>query len=235
MVAGSTDAEIEGLFRSDRDAAYAELARLARDAAAGDGGDEAGRLRRRLDEIARTDFFGAPGRADAVMALDALAAARGPSEQTPAPDPRPRTARPRAAVWVTREGVFVDRIASAWLIRRFIDPEATFRFASGHGYRARPGELRFDMTPGEYTHEGDRCTFETLLVRFDLDDPALRAIAEIVHDIDLKDEKFGRVEAGGVAAVLGGIAKAHPGDAERIAAGAAVFEGLYAQLARGAG
>ena len=93
---------------------------------------------------------------------------------------------------MTREGVYVDRIASAWLIRRFIDPEARFKFVSGKGYRPQEGELRFDMFEAEFTHEGDKCTFEVLLERAGLKDSALRAIAEIIHDIDLKDDKFGR-------------------------------------------
>src|SRR6185436_11101921 len=79
--------------------------------------------------------------------------------------------RPRGATWVTRKGVFIDRIASAWLIRRFIDPDARFKFVAAQGYKPLEGELRFDMYRGEYTHEGDSCTFETLLRRFQLDDP----------------------------------------------------------------
>src|SRR3712207_9391022 len=113
---------------------------------------------------------------------------------------REQAAGPAAAdalkgrVWVTQRGVHVDRIASAWLIRRFIDPDARFKFVPAKGYGPEPGELRFDMYEGEFTHEGDRCTFEVLLARAGLDDPALAAIGEIVHDIDLKDAKFGRPE-----------------------------------------
>src|SRR5205807_6991598 len=105
-----------------------------------------------------------------------------------------RSGRVRGRTWVTRRGVFVDRIASAWLIKRFIDPDARFKFVAPGGYVPRKGELRFDMFEAEYTHEGDRCTFETLVRRFRLRDPALRAIGEIVHDIDCKDAKFGRAE-----------------------------------------
>jgi hypothetical protein len=143
------------------------------------------------------------------------------------------TARPRGAVWVTREGVFIDRIVSAWLIRRFIDPDAEFRFVPPKGYRKKSGEIRFDMYQGEYTHVGDRCTFETLLHEFRLADPALRAIGEIVHDIDLKDGKFGREETSGVLAVMQGVALAVSDDADRIARGALVLDGLYSQLQRG--
>ena len=140
---------------------------------------------------------------------------------------------PRGSTWVTREGIKVDRMASGWLIRRFIDPEARFKFVPSRGYSPQPGELRFDMYRGEFTHEGDRCTFETLIARFGLDDPALRAIAEIVHDVDLKDEKFGRVEAGGVARLVQGIVASNAPDAERLVRGAAMMNDLYATFSRG--
>jgi hypothetical protein len=139
---------------------------------------------------------------------------------------------PRGTTWVTRRGVFIDRIASAWLIRRFIDPDAEFKFVPARGYRPAHGEVRFDMYSGEFTHAGDRCTFETLLTHFALSDPALRALGEIVHDIDCKDEKFGREEAAGVLAVVEGIALATSDDAERIARGSTVLDGLYGQLSR---
>ncbi|MFN2564431.1 MAG: chromate resistance protein ChrB domain-containing protein [Gemmatimonadaceae bacterium] len=234
FVGGLTDAEVESLFGAEREADYAEIARAAR--ASAESGEaavtraEIARLRRRLDETGRIDFFGAPGRAEAERAIDDLEA-----KATGGPGPTGVDSRAGADVrgrtWVTREGVFVDRIASAWLIRRFIDPEASFKFVAGKSYRAKPGELRFDMYQGEYTHEGDRCTFETLVERFGLgDDPALGAIAEIVHDIDLKDEKFERPEAAGVAVVLGGIARAYRADGDRLRQGSAVFDGLYAQL-----
>src|SRR5207245_590062 len=95
-----------------------------------------------------------------------------------------------------------------------------------------PGELRFDMYRGEYTHEGDRCTFETLLARFGLVDSALTAIGEMVHDVDCKDDKFGRKETDGVARLIQGIAASHPDDAARLSRGAAAFDDLYASLAR---
>ena len=143
----------------------------------------------------------------------------------------PRDERATGRTWVTRAGVFVDRIASAWLVRRFIDPEARFAFTSDARYAPRSGEVRFDMFEGEYTHEGDRCTFETLLARFDLDAPALRAIGEIVHDVDIRDGKFERPEAAGVEAVLAGLVHEEPDDARRLERGAAIFDALYARLA----
>jgi len=134
--------------------------------------------------------------------------------------------------WVTREGVFVDRIGSAWLIRRFIDPKARFKFVPARGYRPESGELRFDMYQAEYTHEGERCTFQTLLARFGLEDPALEAVGEIVHDIDCKDEQFGRPETQGVARLLRGIADDTAEDTERLERGARLFDDLYAAFSR---
>jgi hypothetical protein len=139
----------------------------------------------------------------------------------------------KGSVWVTRQDVFVDRMASAWLIRRFIDPEARFRYVAARRHARRPGEIRFDMYQGEFTHVGDRCTFETLLAHFGLDEPALQAIAEIVHDIDIKDGKFGRSETSGVDAVLRGIVLQVPRDADRVERAALVFDGLYDQLGGG--
>lgn len=128
--------------------------------------------------------------------------------------------------WVTRQGIHVDRMASAWLIRRFIDPAARFRFVAPRGYQPEPGELRFDMLDAEYTHVGERCTFQVLLDRFGPANPALAAIGEIVRDIDCKDSKYGRVETQGFAAMLNAIADTVPDDEERLARSAPLFEGL---------
>jgi Uncharacterized conserved protein len=124
--------------------------------------------------------------------------------------------------------VFVDRIASAWLIRTFIDPFAEFVFVSSTTHRPASNEIRFDMFEAEFTHIGDRCTFEVLLAHFGLEgDAALRAIAEIVHDIDVKDGKFARPEASGIEQLLSGIARGTATDDARLVAGGAVFASLY--------
>lgn len=129
-------------------------------------------------------------------------------------------------IWVTRRDVYVDRMASAWLIRRFIDPKAHFKFVAPRGYQPGPGELRFDMYAAEYSHEGELCTFQVLLARFGLTDPALRAIGEIVRDIDCKDSKHDRPETQGVAALIRGIADLEADDEARLARSAQLFEGL---------
>ena len=133
---------------------------------------------------------------------------------------------------MTRRGVHIDRIASAWLVRRFVDPDVRFKFVPARRYRLEPGEVRFDMFEAEFTHEGDLCTFEVLLARLGLEEPALRPIAEIVHDVDLKEGKFGRPEAVGIDHLIAGIAMAYRDDEERLARGAAVFDALYEYLRR---
>ncbi|HET8624680.1 MAG TPA: chromate resistance protein ChrB domain-containing protein, partial [Gemmatimonadales bacterium] len=209
LLAGTDDGELEAAFRRESEAEYAQI---ERDAGAGMSPD---RLKRRLEAVMQNDFFEAPGRAAAERAI--------------AQEPRAGDA-PKGEVWVTRSGVYVDRMASAWLIRRFIDPAARFKFVADRNYRAAPGELRFDMFGGEYTHDGDHCTFETLLARFGLDDPALAAIGEIVHDIDLKEERYRRKETAGVESVLRGITVQAADDTDRLARSGALFDGLYAQL-----
>ena len=149
------------------------------------------------------------------------------------PDSEPRTGADRVdpgQTWVTREDVYVDRIASAWLIRRFIDPDAKFKFVPARGYKRRSGELRFDMFEAEYTHVGDNCTFQTLARKFAVNDRAVTAIGEIVHDIDCKDEGFGRPETAGIASLIRGIADAHQDDSDRIERGSALLDDLHASF-----
>lgn len=148
------------------------------------------------------------------------------------PSVRVRVTDYRGRTWITRTDVHSDRIASAWLIRRFIDPSAKFKFVDGDGYRPRPRDVRFDMFAAEFTHEGDHCSFETLVARFGLKDHALLAVAQVVHDIDLKDGRFGRPETPGIAQLIDGICRTSSRDAERLQLGAAVFDHLYAARKR---
>ena len=239
FVDGLSDEGVRALFREARAGEYLEIATAAgalgealddRDADIAAGRpraeDELRRLEKRLSVVGALDFFDAP---EGQAARDAITAARSRL--------RPKVTAPtvsttvhaefRGRVWVTREGIFVDRIASAWLIARFIDPEARFKFVPARAYRPRKGELRFDMFEAEFTHEDDRCTFETLLARFGLDDPALGALGEVVHDIDVKDGKFGREDVAGIERVLAGIARVQPDDASRLERGRQLFDALY--------
>jgi hypothetical protein len=225
FIDGATDKEVEAMFRARSDAEYGAIIEAARAMAVEPVDADLRRLKRRLADAAARDFFDA-SRADAAgrAVRETEAALAGAADTAGAAD----GGVPSGATWVTRAGVQVDRIASAWLIRRFIDAGARFRFVSPSGYEPEPGELRFDMFEGEFTHEGDDCTFEVLVRRFAPDDAGLRAIAEIVHDVDCKDEKFGREEAAGVASMIRGVAAAHDADAARLEAGAALLDGLYA-------
>jgi hypothetical protein len=236
FVDGLSDGQIEALFRAQRDAEYAELTRAADGLGQGqaEGGAresdaEASRLERRLAEIVSLDHFGAAGRKVAEAALARARERRKPPARAAARATPPRQAPKRAGAhtWVTRAGVHVDRIASAWLIRRFIDPAARFRFVATQTHTPAPNELRFDMFEAEYTHEGDHCSFETLVARFGLKDQALVAIGELVHDIDCKDGKFGRDETAGLERLISGIARRHAADEDRLERGGAVLDELY--------
>jgi hypothetical protein len=237
----STDDEIERRFIDARNEDYAEIAtaakqlgkklearRMAPEQIASITEQHA-KLVQRLGEVSAIDFMHVPGR-EAVEGLLAAVARALPRDGTAASEPLELMARPSAATWVTRTGVHVDRIASAWLIRRFIDPDARFKFVPAKGYTPLPGELRFDMFEAEFTHIGDRCTFEVLVGRMGLRDPALVALGEIVHDLDLRDDKFGREETAGVRSTIDGICTVARDDAQRIAAAAPMLDGLYSHF-----
>lgn len=239
LLHGITDGQVEALFIAARDADYNALADDIRGAlkrvskrcsdklrAEVEGG-LAG-FRRRFGAISQIDHFHTSGR----ERVHALLAELEERLARAAPEPLAKDAAPagekyHGRTWVTRRGIHVDRMASAWLIRRFIDPEARFKFVVGKDYRPEPGELRFDMYEAEYTHVGERCTFEVLLERMAPADPALRPIAEIIHDIDIKDGKYGREQTSGVESLVAGIALSSDDDEQRLARGSALFDQLY--------
>ena len=233
VIEGLTDDEIQRLFTSARDEDYARIATEAKDllkAASrkkrdlGQLGADLLRLRERMSEIQAIDFFGATKGHVVATLLDQIAGRL--AEKPPAlPESAPVVYRGRT--WVTRAGVHIDRMASAWLVKRFIDAEASFKFVQGKHYTPERDEVRFDMFDAEFTHEGDRCTFEVLVERLGIDDAAVRAIAEVVHDIDLKETKFNRPETPGMAMLIAGIAMAHHDDDDRLARAAAVLEDVY--------
>src|SRR5262245_32638864 len=239
FVEGLSDGSLEAAFNAAREADYQALAQEARALQASRRGrgkraapskeqveTALARLRKRLAEIAGIDFFGAAGRGAVEGTLAAIESGLRPPQARPTSGKTAPSAV-RGHTWVTRTGVHVDRMASAWLIRRFIDPEARFKFVPGQEHAPARKELRFDMFEGDFTHEGDLCTFEVLLRRFGLEDRALAVVAEIVHDIDLKDGKFQRPETAGVDHLVAGIAMRHKDDEARIRDGAAAFEALY--------
>ena len=233
FLGGISDEQARELFRVARAADYRALSTDARALldSVRDGtrdveslGPDRGRLEKRLAAIRRIDFFGAAGRKETEVLMKALERRSTPPEKPRSPDATPSL---QARRWMTRPGVRVDRMASAWLIRRFIDPAATFVFAKPSD--PVPDEVvRFDMYEGDFTHDGDLCTFEVLLRRaVKSRDRGLTAIAEMVHDLDVKDDKHQRPETAGLAAMLEGIIARHPEDLARIAESATVFDSLY--------
>ncbi len=246
FIDGLSNEQVEAQFQTARDADYGQIVDDARkvaavfpprraidDALRAELEGEIAKLRQKLAEIVAIDFFGAPGRdaaEGAVRDLEARVTGRKAPRSGAAGNYRREDLSGKT--WVTRRGIHVDRMASAWLIRRFIDPDARFKFVSPKGYKPLAGELRFDMFEAEFTHEGDNCSFEVLLQRVGLSDGALTPIAEIVHDIDLKDAKFGRDETTGIERLIAGMAMAHKDDEARLARGAAVFDDLYEYFKR---
>lgn len=221
LLSGMNDSDVRALFDGARDADYDEITQSARRLleTGPATGSEIARLQKRMSEVLALDYFGTVGRHDAEIALAELDRRR--YEHPDVSRAVPLAEQPldlRSKVWVTRSGVHVDRIACAWLVRRFVDPNATFKFVDARSYLPGPGELRFDMADAEFTHEDDRCSFETIVLRAGLlDDPALVAIGEIIHDLDIADRKFNRPETPGLGAILSGICASTEDDQQRIA------------------
>ncbi len=240
FVAGLRDEEIRESFRAMRSNDYRALAAEARALLdrARDGGSgqdhptleaDRRRLLRRVEATRRIDFFHATERDEVEALMSTIERLVDTGNRKPTQVPTREELRSRT--WVTRTGVKVDRMASAWLIRRFIDPAATFVFVAPENTSSIPGALRFDMFEGEFTHDGNRCTFEVLLTTSGQgDDRGLAAIAQIVHDLDLRDDRFQRPETAGVAALIDGIVSRFDDDHRRIAESTPLFDALYASL-----
>lgn len=194
-----------------------------------------GRILKDFETVEAIDFFSSAAGEALRERLDALTreiSSLGHADMKRPPQAgitRKRIEDYRKRVWTTRQRPFVDRMASAWLIRKFIDRDAVFTFI---GEKARgglaPGAVAFDIQGGEFTHSGDLCTFEVLLKSFGLKDKVLRKIAALVHELDTKDGKYRTPEAKGVEELLSGIRKTAKDDAEALEKGIALFEMLYA-------
>jgi len=233
-------AEVIRLFQDARDRDYRQLAEryrrllgsldrkpTSRTVARWD--EELGRLAKEVDRIREIDFFDAPGYQEVNRLRETIAmrlhppspAAVSGHAQTP-----PGALRGRR--WVTRPRPHVDRIGSAWLIKRFIDPEAEFLFVPPDEFPA--DAIPFDALGAEFGHQGEDCTFETFLKRCALPDRRLTQLAEIIHEVDLRDQKFRRDEARGVDLAIRGLLAALKDDHQVLAHGMTLFDGLYAAL-----
>ena len=248
-VEGATDDEIIGAFRKARDEEFAAItaefdgltgrireqsrARHLSPARLSAQETELDRLHGELERVIANDFFESKGRAAALSAYDrcqrAIRQSQRPAKKT-ASTPRKSGVLSVADFqnrrWVTRRNLHIDRLASAWLISQFIDKRPRFYFVADG--ETIDGAIPFDMFGAEFTHQGEDCTFETLLKRFGLADIAgLRELAQIVHDIDLKDDKFNRLEAVGLNAIINGMSESLHDDRKLLQQSGAIFDGLF--------
>ena len=216
--------------RVQRDAQ--SLLRSLRGRAASPPADTAAKLRRlqtRLERIRTIDHFSSGADAAAAAALKEIGRLLAPRSVAGGVPSRTALA---GHTWVTRKGLHVDRLACAWVVLRFIDAHARFRFADPAGLKAGEGEITFDVPGGTIAHEAGGCSVETLVARAGIADPAVRRIAEIVHDIDLKDGRFGHPETAGIEQLVAGIVGGHDDDRQRLERGLALFDDLHRSFAR---
>jgi hypothetical protein len=236
-----SEADVLALFHEPRNQDYRQLATRYRKALQGVEKKSAARRARATEELSRLardhqrirdiDFFGAPAGAE-VRRLEEVIAMRTRRPESPrrAPAPTLDLGTLRGRRWVTRPRPHVDRVASAWLIKRFIDAEAEFVFAAPAQF---PGDaIPFDAPGVELSHQGEDCTFETLVKRAGLRDRRLARLAEVVHEADLRDGKYPHEEARGIDVAVRALLAASPDDHQVLAQGMALFEGLYTTTPR---
>lgn len=217
---GLPDQTLVEAFNQQRAEAYAELepeiAALENDLDA----TAIVRLRRRVDEIAAIDFFQSEEGQRAIIRLQKLQERlRAPRKEKHMP---PLRQEYLGRTWVTRPRPFIDRLACAWLIRRFIDANANIRYSAD----VAANEISFDMPNAVFGHRGSDCTFETMLAEFAIDEPAVVRIGQIVHTIDLRDDRVDAAEAVGIEAVIRGWQRANLPDAEIEQRSCALFDAL---------
>jgi hypothetical protein len=220
------DPQLAKRFSEARTQEYRELLQSIRQHSARKHPSQIARLRQRFQEIAAIDFFGSPLREQVERTLSML---QNPQpKQLPPELSKPSRSEFRGRKWVTRPRPGVDRVMSAWLIRKFIDQRARFLFATEE---QKPKDaVAFDMYEGGFGHRGEDCTFETLTKAFRIGDKRIAVMGEIVHDADLFDEKFGRKEGFGIDEVMKGWAQQNLSDTELLERGMELAEGLYQAL-----
>ncbi len=228
---GFSNERLIELFNAARAKEYASLREMLRPFVTSarrtsNFGGKVDRIRKQFREIRETDFFDSPKAKDLEMVLRKLEGTQLKSK----PQPKLESRDFRGRVWLTRPRPEIDRVGSAWLIRKSIDPKAKFAFDSRRSANRRV--LTFDMLDGDFSHDGDDCTFETLIRRFGIEDKAVRKIAEMIHDADLDDDKFQRNECVGIDRILKGWAKQGLPDKEILRRGFECFDALYAFFQR---
>lgn len=236
----AVDAALVAAFTRVRERDYAELAtelkrasraaRARRESSAPRRRVGLARVTERLAAIERIDYFGSPGRERVVALLADLTERRSRAGAGESEPPAPVQGAYRNRLWVTRPRPGIDRLGSAWLIRRFIDRGARFGFVTDPA--DAPDAVPFDMYGVAFSHAAGRCTFEVLQQRFAIADPAVSRLAAIVHDLDLHDDRFAPPEAPTVAAAVEGLQLAHPDDHQLLEQGVQLFEALYRSFSK---
>ncbi|MBI3850036.1 MAG: chromate resistance protein [Verrucomicrobia bacterium] len=228
-IEGLSNQQIAQKFNDARAKDYADLSRVAtafikkkRGKRQGSSNDELEKFQQRYNEIREIDYFDCPAAHDAQILLK-RAAGLLPSVFKVGRKLDAKTFSGKT--WLTRPRPEIDRVGSAWLIRKFIEPTARFVFATNPA--THPEAIPYDMLDVEFTHQGEDCTYETLLRRFGIRDRAAQQIGEMIHDADLEDGKFQRVEGFGLDRVFKGWAKLGLSDTEILAKGFDCFEALY--------
>ena len=234
QIEGMSNEHLSHLFNEARKLDYVvlaravnELAKINRRRPSRGFTDALDKLRRQFQDLLAIDYFSCPTAHDVETLLRKAATLHEPAaRRAPAALNRKDF---QWRVWLTRPRPEIDRVGSAWLIRKYIDPHARFVFRpSPAGY---PGAVAFDMLDVEFTHHGGDCTFETLLKRFAITDKVAVRIGEMIHDADLEDAKFQRAECIGIDLLCKGWARLKWSDAEILKAGLRAFDALYASLA----
>ncbi len=237
LLEGLTDEQVVQLFKQARQADYGKILKEARtlmDAYhSGEMSDPVlldcrtglRKLKKSFTATVKIDFFPLPEQAQTEAYLDEMETIfHRPKTKDTVPVSNDVTFS--GYTWITKCNVYVDRMASAWLIKRFIDNTASFKFLKDTHYEPAENELRFDMREAEYTHQGDMCTFEVLAQTFCPQEIGLKQIAKLIHDIDLKDDSFGLPETAGIHAILDSIVATTSDDHKRIELATTIFDGL---------
>jgi hypothetical protein len=237
-IEGMPHAAIVGMFNEARARDYDELFEplnlLIKDSKARKQSPETfsnqlQKLRQRFQEIRDIDYFQSSRGEDLQRHLQKAEVLESPSKK-PETKIRLRAEDYRGKTWITRPRPEIDRVGSAWLIRKLIDPGAKFVFANTP--TEFPKAIPYDMFEVEFSHHGDYCTFETLIQRFAIRDRAVLRLAELIHDADVEDDKFRRVEGFGIEQIFKGWAKQGLSDQEILAKGFECLDALYAQFKR---
>jgi hypothetical protein len=236
---GVNDGQLIALFNQARQEEYEEIAMQLGDLERQiEAGDEATALRdwqstlhklqKQHAEVARIDYFQSPQGTAVAAQLNRISQKLLPDDRAESPITKATLAQYQDSQWVTRPRPHVDRLACAWLIRRYLNPDAVIRYSQA----PEPDEVAFDMEGATFSHQGNLCTFEVMIRAFALDEAALFLMAEIVHEIDLRDGRYQRPETSGIDATLRGWLLAGLPDSELEAHGVALFDGLFAALSQ---